>query len=516
MAIKEKLTDEELALVEILRHPIWASEFIRNLGVGPEEEEKLWEYTLYQKEMLCDFNSYVTLCCGRAIGKSEVILGKVIWHMINTFYEESVVITVPNKVHLDPLFLKITRWLRNNPFLKHFVDRNSINNADMTIKMKNNFVLDCRIAGKSGTGANVIGLHVPFIIIDEAGYYPWGTYIELLPTLNTFQKGFQLFVAGVPDGRREKSVLFNSDQLDKNFSKHRIPAHRNPRYSEADEERNLKQFRGRESEDYVHMVLGEHGSPVYSMFDRELMMIQEYPIFVARYKGKDFEDNPMQLYDIAATIPVLPRYYEEVMFGIDLGYTEPTVISILYKVKDRWYFHARITLYQVDYPIQEKLIDLLDSKFLPVLISVDEGSAGKSVIQNMMVNEDFSGKAFKSRMMPVNFGGTVVIGYDNDSGDEIVLKTKQFGMQRLQAMTNNHEIVFTSEDDEMIGELERTTYSRTEAGEVKYAVESLTGKASRGDDHNTAALVCAVVGYYLKFESPINSNIKLFNRISWL
>jgi hypothetical protein len=342
--IKEKLDKKELALAEITRHPVWCSEFIRNLGVGPEEEDKMWEYTQYQNEMLCDFNSYVVLCCARAIGKSEILLGKVIWHMLNRFYEESLVVTTPNKVHLDPLFLKITRWLRNNPLLKHFVDRNSINNADFTIKMKNNFILDCRIAGKSGTGANVIGLHVPFVIIDEAGYYPWGTYVEMLPIINSYQRGFQLLVSGVPDGRREKSVLFNADQMDKNFTKHRVPASRNPRYSADDEERNLKQFRGKESEDYVHMVLGEHGNPVYAMFDRDLMKIQEYPVYYNRFKGKDFEDNPMLPYEITATIPVLPTYYEEVVFGIDLGYTEPTVITILYKQKERWYFHARIML----------------------------------------------------------------------------------------------------------------------------------------------------------------------------
>lgn len=516
MAIREKLDPEELALAEILRHPVFCSEFIRNLGVGEDETEKKWEYTVYQLEMLCDFGNYVVLCCGRAIGKSEVILGKTLWYMLNCFYEEPVVITVPNKVHLDPLFLKLTRWLRNNILMKNFVDRNSINNADFTIKMKNNFVLDCRIAGKSGTGANVIGLHIPFIIIDEAGYYPWGTYIELLPTLNTYQTGFQLFVAGVPDGRREKSVLFNADQIDRNFNRHRIPAHRNPRYSEADEERNLKQFRGKDSEDYVHMVLGEHGTPVYSMFDRALMSISEYPIYVGRFKGKDFEDNPMLIPEITATISPLPRYYEQVIFGVDLGYTEPTVITILYRLRDKWFFHARIVLHQVDYPVQEDLINSLDTKFLPALIGIDQGSAGISVIQNMMTDGRFSGKGYKSRIVAVNFSGTTVVGYESESGEEIELKTKQFGMQRLQSMTNNHEIVYTSDDDEMISELERTTYSRTEAGEIKYSVESLTGKANRGEDHNTAALVCAVLGYFLKFESPLNTHVKLYNKISWL
>ena len=511
--IYEKLTDEELAMVEIIRHPIWCAEFVRNLPLKGDEGK--WIHSQYQKEMLCDFGNYVVLCCARAIGKTEVLIDKVVWYALNLFYEESLAFTTPSKVHLEPPFFKLVRWLRHNPLLSHYVDRNSVNASSFNIKLRNGFVLDCRIAGKTNTGANLVGMHVPFVLMDEAGYYPWGTYIEMLPIINTFQDGYQLFVAGVPDGRREKSVLFNADQRDAKFNKHNIVAHDNPRYSDDDEERNINQFRGKNSEDYIHIVLGEHGQPVYAMFDRNMMSIQNYELHIDRIKGKAIENDPQFMHSLVATMPKLPDNYEDVMIGIDLGYTEPTVVHTMYKVRNKWYWLSRIVLEQVDYPSQEELIGLLDVKYNPSVIGIDQGSAGKSTVQHLLNDERWKSRTWNKKIFGIDFGGQVSVGLDED-GEEIKIRTKQFGMQKLQAMSNNHEIVFTNRDEEMIGELERTSYMRTSIGNITYVVEDVTGKQRRGDDHNTAALVCGILAWYQKFELNLNQKPKLLAQVKWL
>ena len=66
--IVEKLTQEELCLVEILRHPLWANEFLREIEPSSEESEPI-EYADYQRDILCDFSNFVNLTCGRSIGK---------------------------------------------------------------------------------------------------------------------------------------------------------------------------------------------------------------------------------------------------------------------------------------------------------------------------------------------------------------------------------------------------------------------------------------------------------------
>lgn len=516
MAIVEKLDEEELALVEMLRHPVWFGELMRELEPGREDDD-IFEYSDYQVAILCDFNNFVNLTAGRSVGKTVVLEDKLQWLSVNYFYPETVVFTVPNRVHLQPVFLKLTKRYRYHPFLKQYAHINSINSSNFTISLKNGFFLDCRIAGQSNTEAPVAGLHVPFIFLDESAFYPFGTYMGLLPILNTFQKGHQLFVSGTPDGRREKSVNFYCDMIDTTFTKHRIPAHRNPRWTDEDEQNAINRYGGVDSEGYIHAVLGEHGAPVYSMFDRGSMKIEKYEIFTDKRKGREFSDNSQFAYTYVSTLPQLPSYYDAVLLGVDLGYTEPSVITILYRLQDKFYFHSRIQLQQVDYPIQEKLIDLIDSKYKPVVIGIDAGAggSGKSVIQHLTTDDVYLNKNYKGKIVPIEFGGKTSIGFD-DAGEELLINTKQFSMQKLQAVVNNKDLIFSDMDEEMISELERTRYSRTESGNIKYSVESFGGKEGRGEDHATASLICGLMGWYSKFESSnYLPEIKLLKSFRW-
>jgi len=512
LPIYKKLTEDELALLEIIRHPVWCGEFLHEIE-GAEEEID-WEYSEYQKEFMCDFNPYVSMCCGRSVGKTVAIMDKLVWYCLNTFWKDSIVYTVPNKVHLEPVFMRITGWFRKHPFLKYFTGRTGINSQSFTIKLNNSAVVDCRIAGQSGTGSNVVGLHVPIIFLDEAGFYPWGTWIELLPTLNTWQDGFQMYVSGVPTGMREKNVLFFADQRDDKFSKHRISAHRNPRYSEDDEIRNIKQFGGVESEDYTHLVLGEHGAAAYSLFDRARMLLEDYDVFRGTVYGQKIKEDEGYLQRFYSALPRLPKGTTRVAFGIDLGYVDPTVVLVLYQTVDvpKWRIIARITARQVPYPTQEIFFDKLDSIYHPELIGMDEGSSGKAVIQHLMADPSYRHKDYKNRLVPIQFRSMVTIGYDDD-GDELEARAKQFGVQLLQTKVNEHEIIFSTKDETIIGELERTTYTRTQSGELTFKTITPHGGTRHGEDHNFAALLCFVLGLYNKEELGLlaGRRIKLYN-----
>ena len=497
MAIDAKLTRAELSLYEILRHPAWCSSFLRNEDISEEGEP--WELTSYQVEMLCDHGTYVSLCCGRSVGKSETILDKTTWYMLNNFYpNDPVAIVTPNRVHLDPLFTKLRRWLSQHSFLSHYVGRQGINSANSNITAKNGFQLDCRIAGVGGTGANVLGLHTPIIMLDEAGVFPWSTWIELPPTHNTWQPGAQLFVSGVPTGQRERNVLYFADQTDTNFSRFNISQHANPRYSEADESRNLKQFGGTAGEDYIHIVLGRHGTPVYSLFDRAKMYIQSYDVFVSKIYGNKLKANPMLLGDLLRMMPMPPTNISQVAFGIDLGYTEPSVILILYKSKERWRILARLILYQVNYNTQQDFIARLSRKYDPDFIGIDAGGPGKAVVQNLVNDDRYTRSKLYEKVISIDFNSSIHVGYD-DKGDELKERAKIFGMQRLQELTNLHTICYSSADNDVIVELERTMYSRSPSGNIIY--KTLTERGGKyGDDHNVAALLSFVLSLYYKYD----------------
>lgn len=496
MAIVKRLTEEELALIEIFRHPSFCGEFIR--GMVEEEGVEVWEYTDYQLEFLCDAGSFISITAGRSVGKTVTLIDRLVWYCINLFWDESIVYTVPNRVHLEPVFLRLTRWFRNHPLLKFYTGRTGINSQSFTIKLFNNAVIDCRIAGQSGTGANVVGLHIPIIILDEGGFYPWGTWIELQPTLNTWQEGYQMIVSGVPTGTRDKNVLYFTDQKDTKFNKHRVSAHQNPRYTDDDEIRNLRQYGGAENEDYIHMVLGQHGVPTFALFDRERMLIQDYDVFRATLYGQKIKDDPMYLPRFYNSLPPMVLGASKVMFGVDLGYTDPTIIIVLYKSKEGqpWRVLCRLRLHQVDYPKQEVIIDTLDSKYKPGILGIDEGSSGKAVIQHLFTDIGYRHKKYKDRLVPIQFRSMIPVGLDED-GKEVEVRAKQFGMQLLQSKTNNHEMAYSWRDETLINELERTTYNKSPSGELVFRTLTPRGGLRHGEDHNVSALLCFVIALYL-------------------
>lgn len=507
MAIVEKITQEDLVLYEILRNPVLFGEFLYNIDRGNAGED--FELDIYQKELLCDFSPYVSLVAARAVGKTVSLTVLILWLMVfNVFPEDYIVFTVPNKVHLEPVFANLTRLLRSNSLMKKFIEpKGGINNSDFSIKLLNSSVLLCRIAGTSGTGANVIGLHTPIVLLDESGYYVWQTWMELQPILNTWEPGFRMITSGVPTGIREKSVIYKNDADDDNYSKHRINAFMNPRFTDEDKKKAIETYGGEDSDDYIHFVLGEHGKPIFSLFDRATFSISPYPVYRIEIDGIKESSNLLDLINRISILPSLPDKASYCLFGVDLGYTEPTAIWIMYLDRDSvMRFHAKIKLTKVSYPIQEKIIDYLDSKFSPSIIGMDKGNIGMSVIQNLMEHDDYKNKKYDRRLIPIDFSSQVSLGMTSD-GEEINYKTKPFLVSILQDYTNNHKIIYSSTDMDMITELERMTYAKTQTGEIVYKTLTQRG-GKRGEDHFTSALLCAVGGYYLTNELVIRKKEK--------
>lgn len=82
MALRQKSLDEnDLALLEIVECPIWLTEFLYNTNDGeikPELQRKQpFKLRSYQKDLLTDRNTFISLVGGRAIGKCSPISAKV-------------------------------------------------------------------------------------------------------------------------------------------------------------------------------------------------------------------------------------------------------------------------------------------------------------------------------------------------------------------------------------------------------------------------------------------------------
>lgn len=515
MALSEKVTQEDLILYELLKHPVLGPEFIYNVDKD-EELDTPFEFKWYQREMMCDFNPKVSICTARATGKTVSQYSMLIWALTyNIFPDDYLLFTVPSKVHLEPVFTNLVRLYKTNSFLKNYIDvKSGVNSSEFKITLKNGAVLLCRIAGQSGTGANLIALHTPWIEVDEGGYFPWNAFNEMQPSLNAWTPGHREIVSGVPTGMRERNVLYSVDRENDNYTKHRVSAFDNPMVTEKHLEDFRKQYGDDDSEDWIHYVLGQHGKPVFALFDRNLMKIEPYPVFQIKIDGIKVDD----VTEMVTKLDMIPAIKESnygIIFGVDMGYTEPTAIAIMYvDSRDRLKFHARVQLTKVAYPIQERLIDLLDSKFNPMIWGVDAGNAGKNSIQTWQLHEDYLHKNYKDRIYPVDFSSWISLGLNAD-GEESKMKLKPFFVSILQEMTNTQRVIYSSMDTDMITELERMTYTKNEKGDITYKTLTERG-GKRGDDHFTSALICGVGAFYMTKEFSLRTPKVRLLRALWV
>ncbi len=513
--IKQKIQQDDLILYEILRNPALCSEFIHNVDLDPRYDAP-FNNKKYQNETLCDFNSHASMCTARAVGKTVTLESLITWLLIfNIFPGDYVLFVAPSKVHLQPVWDRLMRGFRSNSFLANFIRKNEgIDSSSNIIKTLNGSMLYCRIAGQSGTGSNLVGLHTPFIMVDEAGYFPWNAFNEMQPDLNEFTRGHREVVCGVPTGLREKNVLYNVDQEADNYSKHRVSAYDNPQVTEKTIQGFLDQYGSEDSEDFLHYVLGEHGKPVFALFDRALFEISNYPVWKLEVDGIK-NDNLSEIFTKIDTFPRLTEKNYGVVFGIDLGYTEPTAINIMYLTgTEKLIFHGRIKLSKVSYPNQEKIIDRLYNKFNPFIIGIDEGQSGKSVRQHLIEEPEYRNKEYSQKIIPIDFSSSVIVGIDTD-GNEVKSKTKPFTVSLLQEFSNNHRIVYSSTDPDMIVELERMTYTKDINGNISYRTMTERG-GSRGEDHFTSALLCGVAAYYFARELNLTKSKPRLIMSSWI
>jgi hypothetical protein len=224
-------------------------------------------------------------------------------------------------------------------------------------------------------------------------------------------------------------------------------------------------------------------------------------VFKGSLYGQKIKKNPAYLIKYYNSLPALPAHTTQVMFGIDLGYVEPTIILVWYKTHsiNHWRYLVRTTLKQVDYDKQEKIIDKFDSLYKPDFLGIDEGHSGKALIQHLRNDPQYRHKKFSERIIPIKFRSTIPVGKDED-GDDISVRAKQFGMQLLQSKVNNHNYEFTWKDEAFISELERTTYRRTPSGELVFKTLTVHGGSRHGQDHNLAAFLCGELANYLVYD----------------
>ena len=193
--------------------------------------------------------------------------------------------------------------------------------------------------------------------------------------LNRWNRNIQVLLCGVPSGGRDGNVLYFTDMVSTTYKKYRIPAPNNPRYFKSTFEEDIKRYGGIDTQDFVNLVLGQHGDPTVALIPLESLRQTYFPFMSCKYdsgdqsRGYAYEDKLLKV-----------EWKEKIVrscFAIDLGFEDPTIIS--YFVEDDkgvWKCIARWKLRRIQFPLQATIIHYLDSLYKPTWIAIDAGGGG--------------------------------------------------------------------------------------------------------------------------------------------
>lgn len=502
----EEISEAEWALVQILSHPVMFREFINQDDANwkpLERHERIWS--------TCT-NPFIAMCCGRSVHKTTTMIEMLYYWVVNYLFipgDPGLLVMVPNKAQKDLSFFRIRSACLSHWLIKQYVAPNSINITDGKIEFKSGFQLLMRIAGASGSDANVIGIHTMRIWVDEAQEFPWQTWLSLQNCLKQEIAGYQMIVSGVPNGERRENVLYETDQENEKYVSFNISQSGMSWWTpEMEFEKRIEYHALQEdSEDYKHYVLGQHGVPSFSVFDRNRFVREDYESLKLVYTQQLFEKvrrvdmDGINRYHIeelvqCPPVPIELGYQPRIGLGYDVGFSpDPAVFFVLYEHHTgSWRNLVRIVLQRVEYPIQREVLAWLDRVYQFDFIGIDMGGPGKVQYQDLAGElTDYAAYKFKERLFPVEFGGYITVAIAED-GTEKKDQTKRVAVETLSRWVHEGRYAFAKGDNDLMEELERTKFTRTMTGDPVYKTDN---------DHQFAAFMCAIMAYEHKFGPPV-------------
>lgn len=447
-----------------------------------------------------EFNNYIG--DNLYVHNSVVLEDKIMYNIVNSYEEfpitpEMVFVTANQAQMSMPQSRFISRFTAS-PFLKDFL-KGKINKSIgiMEFPRKNGGSLKfwMRIAGSNGE-QNMVGLHLPRIVGDECQLFPLPAYTQLMPAYNQWEPKRQQIWGGVPNGLRN-SVLYLLDMQTPKYKKYRIPAPNNVMgYSYENYLDDLRRYGGEADDRFQQLVLGRHGAAAYQVIPRESITIETYPFYNQRYNSGHVTKG--MHYSEVLQRQKLPDKLNRVMFAIDPGFADPTVIQIIGRDdKGIWRTYNRYRLTRIDFNEQQNIIHWLDEYYKPdqIVIDIGAGGNGASIMHNMMYGEQYANRNYDKRFQGVQFKENVLAGYD-ENGEELFQEAKSFAATELARIVQEGRLVFSEIDNEGLSQMERVAKKKSMNGRDTYFVLSEKGASKSGgvgadeDDHIFASYIC--------------------------
>ncbi len=442
------------------REPFAAEAFLLPSG-------EAWRVRNYQRMSLESKALRKVHCDGRDVGKTteiEISVCHAALHRPNT----QVLVATQTENHLFPLMNRLARRLETTPqFRDALVEvRRS---PSWHLRFANGFILWGRIAGPRGV--NFQGMHVDWVIVDEAQEMMETAWGELFQALNG---GGQRWVYGVPNGLR--NTYYRMTQL-KSAEQYNWPSFLNPDYSTAKDAELALLYGGRRASGYLHRVLGQHGEPMHAVFalDDYLACVDE------SLDARDWTLREGEAFDAPEGIE-----HGDYYLGCDLGYARDPSEFVVYRNEPPLLINVlRLRLEGVNYARQQAIIETLDRAYNFVGIGIDAGNSGRAVAHQLMQLD----ATWCDRVHAFEFGGMLNLEALPD-GAARRRPTKEFMTELLQRRLAENTIVFPRIPDRE-SQYASHTYAVNSMGRIVY---------EKGNDHLIDADRCALLCHYLDTE----------------
>jgi hypothetical protein len=455
--------------------------------------EKIKDFAFTYAVYVYDDHNYISgnICCHNSLVLEDKQLYDLMNHDIQLLDTKEVLLTTPNQAQLEPIYGRLITRMTTSPLMKDFL-QNRINRSLGTMDLRFNGVQvlhRARIAGSKES--NLVGLHLPRMILDEGQLYSEGAYKQLMPALNTWERNVQFFIAGVSNGLRNAALYVTSVKTPR-FKWYRVPSPNNPYFTKEDYLDELRKHGGEDSDDFQQLILGKHGTAALSVISRDQIPQVAYDFYNVRYTAAEL--NRGLSYKTHFDRPVFEGY-STLIASIDTGFADPTVIHIVGQADNgKWRILARYRLQRIQFPMQEEIIDWLDDFYKFDIISIDVGSGGGGVqvIQSLAQRPEFAHKNYVSRLKPVQFAEKITIGFNID-GSELANNTKAVGAQQLVMMFQDGTLEMCEIDNEGLSEMERITRQKLTTGADQYFIMNERGNGKASEDHIFASLICFAI-----------------------
>lgn len=515
MAVFEALTEEECYLLAILQDEsgLDLAEFS---WFDPSRDDGCWRAWPYQVAWFRCLDPMQIDQCARAVGKSQSIaLRAFIFAFVHPGQE--MVITAPEKVHLDAITDKIETQLVNTRLTREMLTggRSTIKHQPFHVNFANGSRIMGRIPQRDGKG--VKGMHPIWLEMDEASDYPRAGWMEIIETLNRGMEGAMWRAHGVTRGVRDE--FYKHTQPNSGWRVHNFVAMHKPNWTDEERQEKVQKYGSKNSPDYRRNIMGKHGDSTNPLFVLHRLMrcvdmesgsdYNQWEYHNVRITDEMLGDNNMDVIALAD----LPANHKNDKFiaywaGMDVGFTtDPTEILIFGEEKptkrtadtpeSAIRLLTRLHLERVKAPQQAELILHLLRFYRPKVFAMDSTGIGLplfDVVQNEAL--DLAGL-----IKGYNFSSQIMVGWDDTmdvdlwTGDpskeaEIKRNVKDYAQDCLRTIVDQGRIILPFDKDliaQFEGGTEQAVPTRDQYGRRRLF--------SVGDDHALDAARMAALGF---------------------